>query len=262
MNLFSARSVAVSLSLALSLSSALFSTAASAQSPRRVDNESAAWLAYTGIHPISRTWRVQLEAQLRQTELASQPAQRLYRTALLKQLTPVARIGLGYAHAHTYPPEEFVANPVPFLEHRTYQQFDLRQTTGPIMWDNRYRIEQRWIERLATVGPGTGRRTGWTYTNRARYMLKATVAPGGGPPGRHEPYLVASDELFVNWGGSVRSNVFDQNRLFGGVGYRIASTFGVELGYLNHLVLRANGTDVERNNTVLLGFLSDVPFRR
>ena len=121
--------------------SLLFPLAATAQSPRRVDNESAAWLAYTGVHPVSASWRLQLEAQLRQTEGVNQPQQRLYRTALLRVLSPVARVGFGYAHTHTYPPEEFVANPVPFLEHRSYQQFDLRQTTGPVMWDNRYRLE-------------------------------------------------------------------------------------------------------------------------
>lgn len=233
-----------------------------AQTPRRVDNENAAWLVYTGIHPISKSWRLQLEAQLRQTEGANQPQQRLYRTGLLRVLNPVARVGFGYAHTRTYPPEEFVSNPVPFLEHRTYQQFDLRQTTGPVVWDNRYRLEQRWTERVTTVGPGTGRRQGWAYTNRARYMLKATIAPGGGAPTAGEPYLIAFDELFVNWGGNVRGNVFDQNRLFGGIGYRLRPTLGLEAGYLNHLVIRANGTDVERHNTLLVGFFSDLPLRK
>jgi hypothetical protein len=73
---------------------------------------------------------------------------------------------------------------------------------------------------------------------------------------------VGSDELFVSFGRNVRSNVFDQNRLFGGVGYRVRATLGVEAGYLNHLVLRGNGTDVERNHTLLIGISSDAPLRR
>lgn len=233
-----------------------------AQSPRRTEDETAVWLAYTGVHPIARAWRLQLEAQLRQAESGRQPQQRLYRTALLRVLSPAARLGAGYAFIHTYPPEEFVADPVPVDEHRTYQQLDLRHATGPLLWDHRYRLEQRWQERLGTTGDEAGQRVGWTYTNRARYFLRATVAPGGGAPTSGEPYLVAYDELFVSFGRNVRSNVFDQNRLFGGVGYRLRPTLGLEAGYLNQIVLRANGTDVERNHTLLVGIFSDAPLRR
>jgi hypothetical protein len=118
------------------------------------------------------------------------------------------------------------------------------------------------VERLGTAGDAAGRRVGWTYTSRARYLLRATVAPGGGPPQAGEAYAVAYDELFVSFGRNVRSNVFDQNRLFAGAGYRLRSTLGVEAGYLNHLVLRANGTDVERNHTLVVGIFSEAALRR
>jgi len=234
---------------------------ADAQSPRRTDDETATWLTYTGIHPISERWRWQIEAQLRQTEGAAQPAQRLFRTALLRVLNPVSRVGTGYAFAHTRQPEEFVADPQTFSEHRTYQQFDLRLITGPLVFDNRYRLEQRWLERVGT-GQDAGRHLGWIYTNRARYALRATVVPGGGPPREHRPFVFASNEVFVNFGRNVRNNVFDQNRLAGGVGYRFSRALSAELGYLNQIVLRSTGTDVERNHTMVLGFTSEARIGR
>lgn len=228
---------------------------------RTVADEPAAWLAYLGVHPISPRWRVQLEAQLRQTEGVRQPQQRLYRTALLRGLGPRARAGAGYALVRSYPPDEFVATPVPFTEHRAYQQLDLNMGAGPLVVDHRYRLEQRFAERLG-VGASALRRVGWTYTNRARYLLRATLAPGGGAPTAGEPYLTAYDELFVGFGRNVRSNVFDQNRAFVGVGYRWTPVLRAEVGYQNHYVLRANGTDAERNHTLLTTVFSEVPLPR
>ena len=239
-------------------------TAAGAQAPaplRTVDDEPAAWLAFLGLHPLSARWRLQLEAQLRQTEGVRQPQQRLYRTALLRVLGPRLRVGGGYALVRTYPPDEFVADPVPFTEHRAHQQLDLGMAAGPVAIDHRYRLEQRFVERLG-AGADRARRVGWTYTNRARYLLRATLAPGGGAPTAGEPYLTAYDELFVGFGRNVRNNVFDQNRAFVGVGYRWSPVLRAEVGYQNHYVLRATGTQAERNHTLLTTVFSEVPLRR
>lgn len=245
----------------LALFGTLVPLAAQAQSPRRTIDERSTWLAYTGIHPISPVWRLQLEGQLRQTEGLSQPQQRLFRTALLRVLNPTARVGAGYAATRTYPPEEFVTDPMPFSEHRAYEQLDLRQLVGKVVVDHRYRLEQRWVERLAPSGPERGDRTGWTYTNRARYFLRTFIVPGGGAPSNGKSYFVAYDEIFVNFGEQVRNNIFDQNRFFVGVGHRWSAAFSLEAGYLNQTILRGNGTDVERNHTLLIGLSSEKRFR-
>jgi hypothetical protein len=229
-----------------------------AQSPRRVDDEAATWISYTSVHPLSPNWRLHLEAQLRQTEGAQQPQQRLFRTALLRVVNSAVRVGGGYGFTRAYPPEEFVTNPQPVNEHRTYQQLDLSQSAGRVHVDHRYRLEQRWIRRPQT--PTTG--AGWTYTNRARYFVRGFVAPGGGAPDDKEAYFVGYDEVFINFGKNVRNNVFDQNRLFAGVGYRFSRALSTEVGYMNQLIVRASGTDVERNHTIVLAFSSSAPLRR
>ncbi len=236
----------------------LIPTVAVAQSSRRVDDEAATWVSYIGVHPVSPTWRLHLEAQLRQTEGLVQPQQRLYRTALLRVLNSSVRAGAGYAFTHTYPPEEFVTDPQPVNEQRIYEQLDLNQRVGPVHLDHRYRLEQRWSQRLQT--PTTD--AGWTYTNRARYLARGFIAPGGGTAGDGEPYFVAYDEVFINFGKNVRSNVFDQNRVFAGVGYRFSRALTAEVGYMYQLTMRASGTDVERNHTINIGFSSSAPLRR
>jgi hypothetical protein len=234
---------------------------ARAQSPRQARTESGAWFAYTGIHPISERWRWQIEGQFRQTDGATKAAQRLYRTALLRTLNSATRVGLGYGFAQTHPPADFVADPQLFREQRIYEQLDLKLPTGPLVVDSRVRMEQRWTEKVGT-GAEAGQHLGWTYTNRARYNLKATMAPGGGGPKDGKPYVFASDEVFLGFGKNVRYNIFDQNRLIGGVGFRFSKMLSAELSYLNQIVVRSNGTDEERHNIVIVGFSSEAPIRR
>lgn len=189
--------------------------------------------------------------------------QRFIRTGLLRVLVPGVRAGGGYMFAHTSPPEEFVPTVVRFTEHRTWQQFDMNANTGRYAWNHRFRLEQRWQERLGTKGADSAQHVGWNYTNRARYAARiVTSAGGGGAPKNGKPYLVLSDELFISFGRIVRYNVFDQNRLFAGVGYQWSAKLRAEAGYLNQFVLRSNGTDAERNHTLFIGFASDAPLFR
>jgi hypothetical protein len=233
---------------------------AGAQSPRQARTDNGAWFAYTGIHPISDRWRWQIEGQIRQTDGATKFAQRLYRTALLRTLNSATRVGAGYGFAQTRASDLFVVDPQLSLEHRIYEQLDLKLPTGPVVVDSRVRMEQRWLEKVGT-GADAGAHLGWTFANRARYNLKATMAPGGGGPKDGKPYLFASDEVFLNFGENVHYNIFDQNRLIGGVGFRFSKMLSAELSYLNQIVVRSNGTDEERHNIIVVGFSSEAPIR-
>ena len=226
---------------------------------RHTEDEKGAWLAFTATNPISDKWRLLTEVQIRQYDAGKQPMQRFFRTGLLRVLTPGVRAGAGYLFAHTYPPEEFVPVVTRTSEHRMFEQLDMNATTGRFAWNHRYRLEQRWLERLGTAGADSAQHLGWNYSNRFRYMGRVTTAPGGGAPKNGKPYVTAYDEIFLSFGRVVRYNVFDQNRAFAGVGYQWSPKFRAELGYLNQFVLRSNGTDAERNHILLLGFYSDAP---
>lgn len=233
------------------------------ESVRHVESQPAAWLSYTGMHPISDKWRLMVEGQIRQYDGGKQPMQRFGRLGLLRVIAPGVRFGGGYLFAHTYPPEEFVPTVVRFTEHRTWQQLDMNANTGRFAWNHRYRLEQRWLERLGTSGADSAQHLGWNYTNRARYAARiVTSMGGGGAPKNHKPYLVASNEVFLNFGRKVRFNVFDQNRLFAGVGYQWSPKLRFETGYMNQVVLRGNGTEMERNHTLIMAFSSDAPLFR
>jgi hypothetical protein len=55
-------------------------------------------------------------------------------------------------------------------------------------------------------------------------------------------------------------NIFDQNRLYFALGYRMPKLGRLELGYLSQILNKSNGTQVENNNTLQIGLSSTLDF--
>jgi hypothetical protein len=232
---------------------------AQAPAPARDAVQNAnAWLMYFGDHALGRSrWALHAEAQVRRAELGRTWQQLLVRPGLTYTVTPQARLTGGYAwiDTHEYGEQPAAAR---FPEHRLWQQLTVTHPTGRVAWSHRYRVEQRWV---GIMDPATDARTGWRYSNRVRYLGRASLPLRGSTIAVGTPYLTAYDELFVSAGRQVRNNVFDQNRAYAAVGWRLAPTLRLEAGYLHQLILKPSGAQMEHNHTVQVGFFSGAAIR-
>ena len=70
------------------------------------------------------------------------------------------------------------------------------------------------------------------------------------------------DEVMANWGRNVGRNVLDQKRLYGALGWRAGGATRVEVGYLQQLVLKADGVQAERNHTLQFAVFQNAPLLR
>ena len=74
-----------------------------------------------------------------------------------------------------------------------------------------------------------------------------------------EAYVSAANEIFIGIGGKVQNNIFDQDRATVSFGYRMTRNWRVEAGFLEHVIFKPNGTDVERNHTFVFTLLYSRP---
>jgi len=224
--------------------------------PRDVTSNTNAWLMYFGDHAFARRWALHAEAQARRADVVDGWQQLLLRPGLVYALAPNARVSAGYAFVRTWP---YGGQPAAarFDEDRAWQQLQLGHATGPVVWQHRYRLEQRWVN--VPTGANTRDRR---YSNRARYLVRATVPLQGRTVDAGEPYLSAYDELFPNWGRNVGRNTLDQNRIYGALGWRLGASTRVEAGYLQQLLLKPDGVQAERNHTLQLGIFQSAALRR
>ncbi|MEJ8801545.1 DUF2490 domain-containing protein [Pontibacter sp. H249] len=233
--------------------SLLLPQSALAQSERIKDFNQNGWYMYFGDHALSDKWGLHTELQIRRYNYLSDPQQLLIRTGANYNLTENTMFTLGYGFIETYPYGEFPAAD-DFLEHRIYQQLQLKGNLSRLGLTHRYRLEQRWVQSPVT--------SDYTYLNRARYMLRATLPLVGSTTEAKEPYLAAYDEIFVGFGNNIQRNIFDQNRAYLALGYKINDAASVEVGYLNHIVQKANGVVFEHNHTLQVGLTYNIDFRK
>ncbi|MFT2008124.1 DUF2490 domain-containing protein [Pontibacter sp. 13R65] len=231
----------------------LLSHSASAQNQREKVHNDNGWYMYFGDHRLNDKWGLHTEVQFRRHNIISDPQQLLIRTGINYALTSSAMVTLGYGFIETYP---YGGDPVGaiFPEQRIYQQLQFRNNLARLVFTHRYRQEQRWLKR-----PGD---EDYTYFNRTRYFLKAVLPLSGPTVDAKEFFLAAYDEIFVNYGENVQVNIFDQNRAYAALGYKLNDAASLELGYLNQIIQKPNGRMFEHNHTLQVSLFYNLNFAR
>jgi hypothetical protein len=238
---------------------ALVQTWANAQN---IVDQDLAWLALFGNHRLNDRWGLHTEYQLRRHGPVEHWQQSLLRLGADYYLPTGPILTAGYAWIHTWPYGE---QPIAFEfdEHRIWQQLIFNQDAGRFHFNHRYRAEQRFLEQRQLIG-GTGESEafGYQFKQRARYRifvsypLMRQIYPHG------KMYLASYNEIFVGFGRNIDRNVFEQNRLYGGIGYRFTKDSHIRIGYLNQYIIKSDGVLAERNHTVELAFTWNVDMRK
>lgn len=214
---------------------------------------------YFGDHKVSAKWGVHLEAQFRRHDVITSGQQLLLRTGINYHLTDQTFLTAGYAFIETYP---YGAFPVlaTFPEHRLWQQAQIKSQLHKWEMISRFRLEQRWLHFPVEQTDGSYAPGDAVYQNRFRIFTRFSIPFKGETIVDKSWYVTFYDEVFISFGKNVNMNVFDQNRAYVALGYRIPKIGRLEFGYMQQLILKANGKQVENNHTLQLGLISNIPF--
>lgn len=145
----------------------------------------------------------------------------------IKKSMPVA---VGAGRFITYSDGKNFELPYVNKEWRIWEQFALNNYIGRVKFENRVRIEQRW-----TTNAG--------YRNRLKYRLN-TVVPINNKkivPGTF--YISGWDEVYF----TNSDPHYEQNRIFGGVGYEVSHHLTLQSGYLHQVNYKADDTHAGKN---------------
>jgi hypothetical protein len=176
------------------------------------------WLMYFGTHKMNDKFSLHYETQLRNYKTLSNFNQLLPRVGINYKIDDNAMATAGYALIPTQNEFESGWDNSISVENRVWEQFILRNKIKNISLRHRYRLEQRWIKKDNFID----------YKNRARYMISAKI-----PLSNKEDFplfISIYDEIFLN----ISDSPFDQNRLFGALGFQVNKNMNVQAGYLRH----------------------------
>ncbi len=192
------------------------------------------WLIYFGNKKFNSKLNLHHEVQYRNYNAVGDLEQLLLRTGLGYNLTENNNnllVGYGYILSQNYVGE--LNEKVAVEEHRIYQQFITRQKIGRVAVQHRYRFEQRFIED--------------DFRIRFRYFLALNIPLNKKLMTDKTLYISTYNEIFINADG----NLFDRNRLYGGLGFKLNKNIRFEVGYMNQFLSNTN-----RDQLNLITFLN------
>ncbi|HET6224899.1 MAG TPA: DUF2490 domain-containing protein [Bacteroidia bacterium] len=232
-----------------------------AQTPRQYTTNYNGWFVYTGNHKLTDKWGLHLEMQWRRSNIILDNQQLLLRGGINYYLHPQVYLTAGYCYALTYPYGKFAAKCM-FPENRIWEQINFKTSVGAVEVINRLRLEQRSINSPVLQEDGAYTPGDAIYTNRARALLRFSIPFKGKTIEDRSLYASAFNEVYINFGKNVGYNIFDQNRAYVGIGYKLPKVGRLELGYLNQLIFRGDGIKVERSHTLQISLSSNIEFRK
>ncbi len=179
------------------------------------------WLMYIGSKKINSKWNIHNEIQYRNYNGIGDLEQLLLRSGLGYNFKPNKNnVLLGYSNILS---ENYIDNTEEkesINEHRIFQQFTSKQKVDIAQLNHRYRFEQRFVES--------------DFKMRFRYFL--SINKPFSKEENNNLYFSAYNEIFLN----LESKIFDRNRLYGGIGYKINKGIRFELGYMNQFFETTN----------------------
>ena len=226
-----------------------------AQNDRVNDYNYLNWLQTFNTVSLNKKWSLHLEYQWRRDKGLKNWQQSLLRIGANYKLNDnvTAQVGYGWIETFSYGDYPLASNGT-FPEHRIYEQLNLRQPVGKVLLTHRFRVEQRWLGRVKAGTAGNREIEGWTFLHRFRYQFR-TQLPFY-TKGNKQLYGAAADEILIGAGKNLGTNIFDQNRIFLLLGYKLNKNLSIEAGYFNQTIQQGrrinNSTIMQRNNGWLL----------
>jgi len=179
------------------------------------------WMLLFGNKKINEKLNWHHELQYRNYDAISDLEQLLLRTGIGYKIADNTNLLLGYgfirSENYDQPDSKFVVS-----EHRIFQQLITKQIIHKLRLQHRYRFEQRLVED--------------NFRLRFRYFLGLAYPLWKDEASPKELYFSMYNEIFLN----TKRDVFDRNRLYSGLGYRLNETFRFEFGYMNQFLNAGN----------------------
>jgi hypothetical protein len=205
------------------------------------------WLATFNTVKVGKKTSIHSDFQWRSGDEIKFTQTLLLRAGLNYHLTKKSTLTAGYAFIHNYRNMGGVDGYVP--EHRIWEQFIYAHKIGKVNTSHRFRLEQRFISRTF-VSNDALQKDGTVYASRFRYFIRNILPFNNSTTFKKGPFAALQNEVFLNIGNkaNVNGKTFDQNRLYGAIGYRFSKKFDLEAGYMNQYI---NGRTNDVNNHIV-----------
>lgn len=177
------------------------------------------WFIAMSNKQINEKWNWHKEIQYRNYNMIGDLEQLLVRTGIgynLSESNNNLLLGYGFIKSENYISDLDIKEGL--NEHRIFQQFTSKHNSGRFNFLHRKRFEQRFIDE--------------DFKMRFRYFVSLNIPLNNQELIDKTAYISVYNELFLN----AENNLFDRDRLYGGIGFKYNQSFRFEFGYMNQFL--------------------------
>lgn len=184
-------------------------------------SETAGWFFLSHSQKLDKKWSYLSDVQLRSSPGFNFFQNILLRPGLSYHITDQQSVGIGYTYFATWDRNELPSTFEP--ENRIFEQYILELEFGRLMLNNRFRLEQRFIQKVSEN----------VFAQRLRHQIQAKIRLNADTAFKKGWYLNLQNEIFVNiqHKDKLNNKFFDQNRPYAAIGYRFTKKIETEIGY-------------------------------
>jgi hypothetical protein len=218
----------------------IIASALSATVSAQTTYESSGWLAWFNSYKLSGHWSLHFDGQIRSANDWTYVRNILLRPGITYHFNARNNVTLGYAYIETYQRLTDESKNT-FSENRIWEQYVNNIKFARASLQNRFRLEQRFIER----------QTNHVFAQRLRYFVR-TMIPLTRQKNSFQQGVFAAvqNEIFLNIQNKdkINNSFFDQNRIYAAIGYRFNVKVDLEAGYMNQYI---NGMTTDVSNNII-----------
>lgn len=205
---------------------------------------------------VSERWTLLADGSVRRNDGFSRPMQEHIRIGMERDLGAWSS-AVGYAYFLTQPYGAFPSL-TEYPEHRIWEQVVFKHRTGRIRWSHRLRAEQRFIERYSKVENRIVP-NGFPLLYRFRLQTVASIPLSNREDAPGAFTLMPFGEVMLRSTDASVMGPLDQVRAGVWCGWKCSTRAQARIGYMFHYLVRSDDAHVERNQTLLLSLLFELP---
>lgn len=221
---------------------------------KQVNTQSGVWLGYFNQTRISDKWGIWLDVHARRTDFLERWSTQIVRPGITYYINEHLRFTTGYAYARSFPPAGLhTVRP----ENRLWQQVLWTSRSKRFQTQQWIRIEERFNRKIVN----DRLQEGSNFNFRFRYLLNLMVPLNRDFIEPNTLFFAFNDEIHINAGKQITQNVFDQNRLFVGLGYQFTKGLNLQVGYMNQFQQLPSGNHFNSNHILRIFAFHNLDFR-
>ena len=163
-------------------------------------------------------WSIHSEIQFRSYDIQPNTEQLLLRAGINYHYSSNVIFTGGYGWINNYKDDGEIFKNQTVNENRLWEQLILKNNIGRVFIEQRYRIEQRWMEQNQITN----------YKNRIRHLFRINIPINKKEIAKNILFISLYNEVFIH----INNTPFDRNRLYGAIGFQLNSKTSIQVGYM------------------------------